>query len=208
MGGRPKILLPLAGRPLIMHTLDRLLQDARIVVVRVALPETMLQSPVTLLDPRIGLVKGGAERSDSVRAGLDALPEDIDLVLIHDAARPLVSPELIQRVIDAATEDVGVIAALPASDTIHMVSADDFITATPERAALWQAQTPQVFPRAAIVEAHRRAVLEGVSATDDAALVVRYGGKVRVVPGERTNLKITVPHDLELAEAWLARPVE
>ncbi|MGH7459827.1 MAG: IspD/TarI family cytidylyltransferase, partial [Longimicrobiales bacterium] len=123
---------------------------------------------------------------------------------IHDAARPLVSVALIQRVIAAALGGAGAIAALPATDTIHVVDINNHIVQTLDRSVLWHAQTPQAFPRQLIQDVHLRAAHEGVSGTDDAALVVRYGGEVRIVPGEANNLKITVPHDLELADALLA----
>jgi 2-C-methyl-D-erythritol 4-phosphate cytidylyltransferase len=138
-----------------------------------------------------------------VRNGLEALPEDVDTVVIHDAARPLVSRELIEQVIALARSGTGAIAALPATDTIHVVDDQGRIVQTPERAVLWQAQTPQAFPRAVIESAHRQALQERLPATDDAALVVRYGGAVQVVKGEPHNLKITVPADVEFAEALL-----
>jgi 2-C-methyl-D-erythritol 4-phosphate cytidylyltransferase len=128
----------------------------------------------------------------------------VEVVLIHDAARPLCSPDLVQRVLDAA-EGIGAVAALPASDTIHEVAADQRVMRTLDRAVLWQAQTPQAFPRELIIDAHRRAQADGVAATDDAALVVHYGGIVQVVQGEVRNLKITVPEDLLLAETLLAQ---
>src|SRR6185503_19389082 len=116
---------------------------------------------------------------------------------------PLASPALIARVIDAVTPETGAIAALPASDTVHVVAAGEFITLTPDRKSLWYAQTPQAFPRKMIADAHAAAEREQVSPTDDAALVVRYGGRVCVVPGETSNIKITVPADLEIAAALL-----
>jgi 2-C-methyl-D-erythritol 4-phosphate cytidylyltransferase len=207
-GGHAKAFLQLSGRSILLHTLDRF-TDPRITAIRVALPKEMLASrEFEHTDVRVRAISGGKERSDSVRLGIAALPDDIDVVLIHDAARPLASAGLITRVIDAVTPDAGAIAALPAADTIHVVNSDEFITRTPDRKSLWYAQTPQAFPRQMIVAAHAAAEREKVSLTDDAALVVRYGGRVRVIPGETSNIKITVPADLEIAAALLARPAQ
>ena len=206
--GQAKAFLQLSGRSILLHTLERF-TDPRITAIRVALPREMLASRAfEHPDPRVRAVAGGGERADSVRLGIAALPDDVDVVLIHDAARPLASAALITRVIDAVTPDTGAIAALPASDTIHVVNRDEFITATPDRKTLWYAQTPQAFPRQMIAAAHAAAERENVSPTDDAALVVRYGGRVRVIPGETSNIKITVPADLEIAAALLTRPAQ
>jgi 2-C-methyl-D-erythritol 4-phosphate cytidylyltransferase len=203
MGRQAKALMLLAGRPILSHTLERF-TDTRIVAICVALPRSLVDS-YNPEDARVRVVPGGADRSESVRLGIEALPADVDIVLIHDAARPLVSPDLIARVIDAVSPDCGAIAALPASDTVHVIEDDQRIVSTPDRAALWYAQTPQAFPRDVIVAAHHAAARARVSATDDAALVAQHGGCVRVVPGETSNIKITVPADLRIAEALLAQ---
>ena len=202
MGGQAKALLLLAGKPILTHTIERF-TDPRIVSICVALPSALLES-YQPYDERVRVVAGGAERSESVRLGIEALPGDIDIVLIHDAARPLVSRDLIARVIDAVTAECGAIAALPASDTVHVVSSDDRIVSTPDRNTLWYAQTPQAFPRGLILAVHSAAARARVSSTDDAALVAQHGGCVRVIAGESSNIKITVPADLRLAEALLA----
>ena len=199
MGGQLKPFLLLAGKSVLERAVAPFLERKDVVAIVIVLPATETSTAVT--DPRVRIVAGGRERSDSVRAGLDALGDSVDLVVIHDAARPLVSREVIDRVIAAAV-DGGAIAALPASDTIHEVDADAIVR-TPDRARLWQAQTPQAFPRALITNAHLRALEDGIPATDDAALVVRYGGTVRVVPGDPVNLKLTRPEDLPAAEALL-----
>ena len=202
MGGQAKALLLLAGKPILTHTIARF-TDPRITAIRVALPAALVES-YNSADARVRVVAGGADRSESVRLGIDALPPDIDVVLIHDAARPLVSRGLIARVIDAVTAECGAIAALPASDTVHAVNDEQRIVSTPDRQTLWYAQTPQAFPRDQIVAAHAAAARARVSATDDAALITQNGGCVRVVPGESSNIKITVPSDLRVAEALLA----
>ena len=196
----------LAGEPILLHALRPFLQDSRVKRVVIALPAEYVSDPpdwMLALDNRIALVAGGEERGDSVRNALRALPDDIDVVLVHDAARPLVSAELVDRAIRAAAAGESVVAALPATDTLQQVDAGRRIIATPDRAVLWQAQTPQAFPRAVIMAAYERAAADGVKATDDAAVVLRNGGVVRVIEGERTNIKITVPSDLAVAEALL-----
>ena len=152
------------------------------------------------------LADGGAERSDSVAAGLAALSADCSVVLVHDAARPFVEAAVIDAVIREARSGVAAVAAVPVTDTIKEVSADDRrVLRTVPRERLWRAQTPQGFPRALLVEAHDRAQRAGVSATDDAALVERLGAFVVVVPDSPRNVKITTPEDLAWAEAW-AKP--
>jgi len=204
MGGVRKQYLELAGEPLLAHALRPFLALSSVEWVVVALPPDDAVAPPWLahLDPRVRTVAGGAQRSDSVRAGLNAVPEDADVVLIHDAARPLVTSAVIRRAIDRAATGVGAIAGVPVADTIKVVEAGAIVD-TPDRRRLWQAQTPQAFPRAMILDAYRRAAQDGVAATDDAALVERYGGHVVVVQGERSNLKITTEADLAVAEALI-----
>lgn len=205
MGERPKAFLQLAGRPLLQHTLQPFLARSDVAEIVIALPVAALTLlPDWLEDRRIQVVAGGVERMDSVRNALSAISADIDVVIIHDAARPLCSPDLIERVLSAAQRGMGAVAALPATDTIHAADAAGRVLRTPERSALWQAQTPQAFPLQLILDAHRRAHADGAQATDDAGLVVRYGGHVEIINGESRNLKITVPEDLILAEALLA----
>ncbi len=205
LGNQPKAQLMLNGRPLLQLAMAPFLERSDLVELVIALPAAALDDPPDWLQgPRIRLVGGGAERMHSVRAALAALTPDVDVVVIHDGARPLVSSQLIARVIEVAAHGVGATAALPAAETIHDVDAQHHICATLDRSRLWQAQTPQAFPRDMIVDAHRKAAADNVLATDDAGLVIRYGGHVDVVPGERTNLKITVPEDILLAEALLA----
>lgn len=206
MGGASKPFLRLGGEPVLVRALRPFLAVPDVARVVVALPATAAASPppwLTRLDRRIAIVLGGAERSESVLLALDAVPDDIDLVIIHDAARPLVTPAVIARTLAAATGGVGAIAGIEASDTIHEVDAAGAIVATPDRTRLRLAQTPQVFPRALLVAACRRAATEGVRATDEAALFTRYGGRVVVVEGDRENLKVTVPSDLAVAESIL-----
>lgn len=206
MGGVRKQYIELAGEPLLLHTLRPFLAHPAVEWVVVALPaEDVPRPPAWLvdLDPRVRWVAGGEERGDSVRQALEAVPEEADVVLVHDAARPLVTREVIDRAIVAASRGVGAVAAVPVTDTIKEVDAEGRIVATPERSRLWRAQTPQAFPRAMIVDAYHRAAADGLRATDDAALVERYGGTVVVVEGAPENLKVTGPLDLVVTEALL-----
>lgn len=205
-GGVFKPFVDLAGEPVLLRTLRPFLQDERIVAAVVALPAEVLEMPpewLCDLDPRISLVEGGHERGESVRAALAAVPADVDVVLVHDAARPLVSADVIDRAIVAAARGECVIAAVPATDTVQIIDGDERIVSTPHRSTLRMAQTPQAFPRDVIAHAYERAADEGIDATDDATLVLRAGGTVRVIEGDPHNLKLTVPADLIVAEALL-----
>jgi 2-C-methyl-D-erythritol 4-phosphate cytidylyltransferase/2-C-methyl-D-erythritol 2,4-cyclodiphosphate synthase len=154
---------------------------------------------------------GGPERQDSIANALRTaatwpgwrVPEAQRLVVIHDAARPLVAQEIIRRALQVARESGAACVGVPVKDTIKVVGVDGWITATPDRRALWAAQTPQVFAWPVLWAAYSHAAAEGVTATDDAALVERTGHRVRMVPGAYRNLKITTPEDLALAEALL-----
>ena len=148
------------------------------------------------------IVSGGQHRGDSVRAGLSALGRACTVVLVHDAARPFVDPEVIDAVIVLARAGEGAVAAVPLGDTLKEATAADatLIRRTRPRARLWRAQTPQGFPRRVIEEAHARASRGGHRATDDAALVEALGVSVRLVPDSSWNLKVTTPEDLALAQ--------
>ncbi len=149
------------------------------------------------------VVAGGATRADSVRCGLAAVPSDAEVIVVHDAARPLASPALFAAVIDAVTAGGadGAVPGVPPSDTIKAVDQSGHVTSTLDRATLVAVQTPQAFRAAVLRRAHRDAPAD---ATDDAMLVEALGGTVRVVPGEPGNLKITGPDDLAAAERLLA----
>lgn len=206
MGGVSKALLEMGGRPVLAHAIEPFLAEPRVAAVVIALEPRLADDPPGWLpgtDPRVRVVAGGIERSDSVRLALDAAPMDVDVVLVHDAVRPLVSRMLVSRMIDEAARGRSVTAAVPLVDTVHEVAADGRIVRTPDRERLWLAQTPQAFPAAVLREAYRKADLAGVKATDDAALVARFVGPVHVVEGERHNLKLTVAGDIKLAEALL-----
>ncbi len=203
MGGARKPFLMLAGEPVLVHALRPFLVEPRVVAVAVALAEADAGAPprwLTALDPRVRVVEGGATRAESVRRALDALPDDVDALAVHDAARPLVTPDVVARCIDIALAGEGAIAGCPAVDTMKEVDPDRLVTGTPDRARLWHAQTPQVFPSAALRRAYADD-LEG--ATDDAFLVARLGLPLRMVDAGPSNLKVTRPEDLPMAEAAL-----
>lgn len=201
MGGElPKQYLEVCGEPILLRAVRPFVEHPRIAEVVVVLPATDADDPpMWLRELRVRVVAGGEERGDSVWNGLLAVSEDADPLLIHDGARPFVALGTIDRVLNAAT-DGGAVAGIPATDTIKRADADGRVLDTPDRSGLWQAQTPQAFPRGMILEAYRRARAAGISATDDAALCERLGWPVRMVLGSAENLKITRPADLVVAE--------
>ncbi len=152
------------------------------------------------------VVAGGEYRQESVFNALRTMPSDVDYIVIHDGARPLAAPELFRRALKALrdAECEGVITAVPVVDTVKEVEGG-WVLRTPERRRLWAVQTPPCFRAQALADAHERAFREGVWATDDAALLERYRYRVRVVEGEVTNIKITYPSDIIIAEALLER---
>ncbi|MGB6017185.1 MAG: 2-C-methyl-D-erythritol 4-phosphate cytidylyltransferase, partial [Nodosilinea sp.] len=148
----------------------------------------------------IHLISGGDTRQQSVYNGLQSLPPEATRVLIHDGARCLATPDLFDRCAAALDTCPGLVAAVPVKDTIKVVDADQRIEATPDRQRLWAAQTPQGFDVALLKQCHRQGAELGWSVTDDAALFERSELPVLVVPGEETNLKVTTPMDLAIAE--------
>lgn len=206
MGGAVrKQYLELLGEPVLLRAVRPFVEHPGVGVVVVVLPpEDAASPPAWLTGLGVRIVAGGEERGDSVWNGLLATPEDAPVVLVHDGARPLVSREVIGRVLEAARAGPAV-AAVPVADTIKEVGEGGLVLATPARARLWAAQTPQGFPRPVILDAHRRAREEGFRGTDDAALCERFGIPVRVVEGAPENLKVTRPLDLAAAEALVRR---
>jgi len=206
MGGAKKPYLELLGEPVLLHALGPFLARADVVAVRVALaPEDAAHPPTWLgtLDPRLEVVAGGETRTDSVQAALAALPPDVDVVVVHDGARPLLSPDLLDRCIRVAAAGQGAVAGFPAVDTLKEVDSRGRIVATPPRERFWHAQTPQAFPTSMLREAYE-SYTPGDPVTDDASLVERNGGTVSMVEGSPINLKVTRPEDLGVAERHLA----
>jgi 2-C-methyl-D-erythritol 4-phosphate cytidylyltransferase len=203
--GVPKAFVPLAGTPLILHALAALSACAEVDAVLPVVPPGERARLLALDAARIPKlrpgVEGGARRRDSLRAGLAALGPEVGLVAVHDAARPLVRPADVGRVVRAARECGAAILAVPVRDTIKRVRAGRVVE-TPEREACWAAQTPQVIRRDWLEEALEKAERDGAETTDEAQLVERLGLAVRVVEGDPCNLKITLAADLLAAEAW------
>jgi 2-C-methyl-D-erythritol 4-phosphate cytidylyltransferase/2-C-methyl-D-erythritol 2,4-cyclodiphosphate synthase len=207
--GLPKQYALLAGRPVLAHVLQSFVSHAGIDLVSVVIhPDDAVHYQVATrgLEHRLGApVSGGRTRQDSVRLGLEALAAAApERVLIHDAARPFVSQDVISRVIDALGTHAGAIAAEPVTDTLKRAGTDGTIAGTVDRAGLWRAQTPQGFRFAPILEAHRRAEGAGVAEfTDDASLAEWARMDVALVRGSSRNIKITHAEDLAMAEKLL-----
>jgi 2-C-methyl-D-erythritol 4-phosphate cytidylyltransferase len=199
-----------AGRPVLLHSLQTFMARPDVVGVVVVLPRDKVADPPPWIFQcdvdRLMIAPGGATRSDSVWNGLEDLPDAAEVVLVHDAARPLVDDATIDRVVNEARAGRSAIAALPVVDTLKEVDGDGRIVRTVEREKLWRAQTPQGFPRETIVTAHRRAREEKLSATDDAVLCERLGIPVVVVRGSERALKITDDEDFARAEALFRVP--
>jgi 2-C-methyl-D-erythritol 4-phosphate cytidylyltransferase len=204
-GELPKQYRPIAGVPMVLRALRPFTAHAEVVQVALVIPAEDARQPPEFLaglsDSGLTLVAGGAERRASVAAGLAALRPECAIVLVHDAARPFVTPDVVDAVIRHARGGAGAIAAVPLSDTVKEASAEDpeLIARTVPRDRLWRAQTPQGFPRAVLARAHAAAAPDA-AATDDAALVEALGVAVHLVPDSPRNLKVTTPDDFALAE--------
>ncbi len=206
MGGAlPKQYQPLAGRPVLQRTLARLAAHPRLGEIVVVIHPGDRDRAAPLLPPGARLVPGGATRAASVAAGLAALPDGLGHVLIHDAARPLVTAALIDRVLDALAEAPAAAPALPVTDALWREDGAGGVAGAVARAGLWRAQTPQGFALPAIRAAHAAAPAE---AADDVEVARAAGLAVRIVPGEESNIKITLPEDMARAARFLAAQEE
>ncbi len=206
----PKLLLPLVDRPVLAWSLAVLDAHPRVVQVVVVVPPGAAETFRAALDrgPRLEKVKlldrGGEERQASVAAGLDYVGSVPQLVLVHDGARPLVTPPLLERVARRAASESAAIPLVPVTDTLKEVEAGS-VRGTPDRRRFRLAQTPQGFWTDLLRFAYERARADGVLASDDAALVERLGHRVATVEGDEENLKLTTPLDLVIAEAIIRR---
>ena len=204
---RNKLLLPLAGRPLIAWTLEAALRAERISWIGLVGQEADRPAILSLVEnaqKTVVWIQGGDTRQESVLRGLDALPPQANHVLIHDGARCLAEPDLFDRCAAALEQGAALIAATPVTDTIKRVDADGLIVETPLRSELWAAQTPQGFVVDQLRQGHAEALKQGWSVTDDASLYERLGWPVRVLDAGPSNIKVTTPFDLTVAEAVLA----
>lgn len=205
MGGEPKQFRPIAGVPLLLRSLRPFAQHPSVRQIVVALPEEVAEKPPewlgNLASDRLRLVAGGMTRAESVLAALEALGPECGVVLVHDAARPFVSVETIDAVIDVAAE-CGAVPAVRVSDTIKRGDPDSGrVVETVDRAGLWRAQTPQGFPRQMLERAYAMVWSGDAGAfTDEASLVEAAGFPVRIIPDDARNFKITTTSDLLVAE--------
>lgn len=207
----PKQYVGLAGRPMLAWTLERLLAHPGIsgAVVALAADDPHWPGWTRIAGKPVLTATGGAERCDSVLAGLAALPAQVaagDWVLVHDAARPCIGAAELDRLLAARDHPVGALLALPVADTLKRANARGESCASIDRAGAWRAQTPQMFRRGELADALARAIAEGEAPTDEAAAFERLQRHPLLVPGDARNLKVTSAEDLALAEWWLARP--
>ncbi len=207
-----KQYLQLQGLPIVARTIAVFERSPLIEAIYLVIPEDEIPYCREHVVDACGfrkiaaIVPGGRERQNSVMNGLNAMGDRLkvdDVVLIHDGVRPLVTEQMLEESIRVARSADGALVAVPAKDTIKTVHGG-IVSGTPPRETLWQAQTPQSFRYGIICNAYRSAEQEGFMGTDDASLVERQGGAVRIVPGDYRNIKITTPEDLVLAEAFLA----
>ena len=205
--GHPKQYHLLAGVPILIHTIRAFVATPSIQRIVVTVPPDLIADSRRLLvqynlaDHAITIAGGGKRRQDSVLAGLNCLSDDIDIVLVHDGARPLITPELIQRCLEAAWRHGAAIVAIPVKDTLKKSRPDQTIACTIDRRDLWQAQTPQAARLTLLKQAYVE--LEGQDVTDEAALLELAGIAVTLIEGSETNIKITRPLDLILAEKMM-----
>lgn len=194
-----------AGKPMLLHSLQAFHARGDVAMVVCVIPRAYVGDPppwILQCDvDRLLVSVGGSTRSESVMNGLEDLPEEVRYVLIHDAARPLAGDAMIDRVVAAARQGTGAIAALPVTDTIKEVDESGRVLRTVDRSRLWRAQTPQGFPREMIERAYREAYASGITATDDSALCERLGLPVIVVQGSERAMKVTSAEDFARVEA-------
>ncbi len=202
-----KLLLPLSGQPVLAWTLQAALAAETIQWIGIIGQEIDRSAILALVEGAskpVAWIAGGASRQESVERGLAGLPDEARHVLIHDGARCLASPDLFDRCAEAVRGGKAVIAATPVTDTIKQVDESGVITATPNRAELWAAQTPQAFSVDELRQGHREARANGWTVTDDASLYERLGWPVNVLDAGPSNIKVTTPFDLTVARSVLA----
>ena len=204
---RNKLLLQLSGRAILAWTLDAVFAADEIKwigIIGQPIDRSEIMNLVEGSSKPVKWINGGRTRQESVQLGLSALPSEAKHVLIHDGARCLVEPVLINRCAEVVASGNAVIAATPVIDTVKRVDSEGFIINTPERSELWAAQTPQGFSVNELIEGHIRAKEKGWDVTDDASLYERLGWPVRILESEPANIKVTTPFDLTIARAVLA----
>ncbi len=199
-----------AGKPMLLHSVQAFQAHPNVGMVVAVLPKLYAGDPPPWLFQcdldRLLVSVGGRERSDSVRHGIEDLPPDMEIIVIHDAARPLVCDATIDAVIQEARKGHGAVAAIEVVDTLKRVNSDGLIAETVNREGLWRAQTPQAFPREMIERAHVAASADEIVATDDSILCERLGLHVVVVPGNERAMKVTVEDDFARADVLSMLP--
>lgn len=208
--GYNKVLADLCGRPVLDYTISAFVNSKLVETVVLVISPEDEEEMTRICGPYCNelnfiLVHGGAERQDSVFNGLKALPDHVDLVLIHDGARPFVDRKLIEDSIKNAMEYGAACAGLPARDTIKIAGNDKIVTATPERKYIWQAQTPQAFKKKIIIDAYKYAYENSIRETDDAGVAEKSGFKVVMFEGSYKNIKLTSHEDFLLAKHFITR---
>ncbi len=199
-----KQYLFLKDKPLFIHTLELMEQQSRIKEIILVVPAEDLDFCKNLcnkysINKIHAVVPGGETRGASVYNGLKAVPEHSKLVVVHDGARPFLSQEVLEKVIDAGEKEGAAVAAVPVKDTIKEVDPNNMVQKTLERKYLWAVQTPQVFKKDILMDCYNRAIRDGISGTDDAAIVEAYNYPVKLVMGDYNNIKITTKEDLTFA---------
>ncbi|MEF9959834.1 MAG: 2-C-methyl-D-erythritol 4-phosphate cytidylyltransferase [Niameybacter sp.] len=201
-----KQYLKLKGKEILVHTVERFSTMAQVDEIIVVTGQEDIEYVTELLKETYQIEKvkcvlaGGKERQDSCYNGIKGVSKDIEYILIHDGARPLISEQTIRSSIEKVKEYKACIVAVPVKDTIKQVDETGKVIHTPKRETLWSIQTPQVFEKNLIIEAYEKAKQNQVIATDDSMIVEAFGENVYIVQGEYTNIKITTPEDLLLAE--------
>lgn len=204
--GIKKQFLSLGGKPILSHTLAPFERCPLIRFVLVVVGEEDLEYCLKeVIEPYhyrkvLKIIPGGKRRQDSVKKGIEALPEDTEIIVIHDGVRPFVTQEMIEASIQEATHSGAAVMAVPVKDTIKVATPDGIVLHTLERSSLWQVQTPQAFQATILRKAYSTSNLEEISVPDDATLVERLGIKVHLLPGSYSNIKITTQEDLMLAQ--------
>ncbi len=205
----PKPFLPLGDKPILWHTIQAFLNVPSVIQIIIPTSKEWISEVKNIISScstgavQFDVIEGGVERQFSIANGLSLMLDAVEVVAVHDAVRPFINPELVSECSTAAKKFGGAIIAVPAKDTIKKVDSDGSIKETPDRKYLWQAQTPQIFEKSILSRAYSEAISDGFVGTDDASLVERLGETVKVVEGDRENLKITYPVDLEIAELIL-----
>ena len=203
-----KQFLPLGGKEILAHTVEKFEKAENIRDIILVTGEDSLQD-VQDMTQEYGwgkirsIVAGGKERQDSVWNGLQEVPADAEIVLIHDGVRPFVTEDILNVSIETTLEMGGCVAGVPAKDTIKICSNENIAVATPDRSTLWQIQTPQTFRRELIMKAYEQAKADGFVGTDDASLAEYSGYSVKVIMGSYRNIKITTKEDLLIGEVFL-----